>query len=99
MGTAPYQEFCLLIPAKHDAKPDLIETKALREHSSKASATSHPCVLLLFPNEKPEDAPKMIDKGNGTWALALKAAISVDGKKVDGALGIALTLIGHSAAE
>jgi hypothetical protein len=99
MGTAPYNEFCLLVPAKIDSKPDIIEAKELRELSAKAIGGSHPGVLLLFPNEKPEDAPKLLDKGSDTWALALKRPVTVDGKKADGGLGIGLTLVGHTSAE
>src|SRR5262249_51423012 len=99
MGTAPYNEFCLVVPAKIDTKPDIIEAKELRELSSKAIGGSHPGVLLLFPNEKPEDAPKLLDRGSNTWTLAVKRPITVDGKKTDGAIGIALTLIGHTTAE
>ena len=80
-----------------DSKPP--EAKELREISAKAVGGSHPGVLLLFPNEKPEDAPKLLDKGNNTWTLAIKRPVGVDGKKADGALGIALTLIGHTTAE
>src|SRR5262245_22353841 len=99
MGTAPFNEFCLMVPAKLDEKPDFIDPKELRELSSKAIGGSHPGVLLLFPNEKPENSPKLLDKGSNTWALAWKMPISVDGKKAEGALGLALTLIGHTTAE
>ena len=99
MGTAPHTEFCLLAPAKLDEKPDTMEAKELRELSAKAIGGSHPGVLLLFPNEKPEDTPKLIDKGNNTWVLTLKEPVTVDGQKADGGLGIALTLIGHTSAE
>src|SRR6516165_4750022 len=36
MGTAPHNEFCLLVPAKIDEKPDIIDAKELREMSAKA---------------------------------------------------------------
>jgi len=99
MGTAPYGEFCLLAPAQLDTKPDLIEPKDLRELSAKAIGSAHPGVLLLYPNEKPEDAPKLVDKGSNTWVLTLKEPVTVDGQKAANGLGIALTLIGHTTAE
>src|SRR5262249_39269103 len=34
MGTAPYPEFCLLVPANADAKPDTISAKELQELST-----------------------------------------------------------------
>src|SRR5438105_15386720 len=72
MGTAPYPDFCLLVPAKIDEKADLMEAKELRELSAKAAGGSHPTVLLLFPNEKPEDKPQLADKGSSTWVLTVK---------------------------
>jgi hypothetical protein len=99
MGTAPYGEFCLLVAAKADEKPDIMDAKELRALSAKALGGSHPGVLLLFPNEKPEETPKLVDKGNKTWVLTLKEPVVVDGQKAQGALGIGLTLIGHSSAE
>jgi hypothetical protein len=99
MGTAPYNEFCLLVPAKIDEKPDIVDAKELRELSAKAIGGSHPGVLLLFPNEKPEDTPKLLDKGNNTWALAAKLPVTADGKRADAALGVALTLVGQTSAE
>jgi hypothetical protein len=99
MGTAPYSEFCLLVPAKLDEKADLIETKELREVSAKATGGSHPAVFLLYPNEKPEDMPKLADKGSDTWVLNVKEPITVGGQKADGGLGIGLTLIGHTSME
>jgi hypothetical protein len=99
MGTAPYGEFCLLVPAKLDEKTDVIDAKELRELSAKAIGGSHPGVLLLFPNEKPEETPKLVSKGNNTWVLTMKEPVSVDGKKVPEALGIGLTLVGQTTAE
>jgi hypothetical protein len=97
MGTAPHNEFLLLIPANLDPKPDRMETKELRELSTKASKTSHPAVLLLFPNAKPEDKPRLVDKGTGHLALAIKSDALAAGQKAP--LGFALTLVGHTSAE
>jgi hypothetical protein len=96
MGTAPYPEFCLLIPAHADMKPDPLEVKDMRELSNKAPGSNHPGVVLLFPNEKAEDAPKLVDKGNGHWALLLKEEAVADGQKAS--LGLGLTLVGQSSA-
>jgi hypothetical protein len=97
MGTAPYPDFCLLIPAELDQKPDLIESKELRELSAKAIGGSHPGVLLLFPNEKLDGAPELTDKGNNTWVLNLALPVSVDGQKVRASLGFGLTVVGQTA--
>lgn len=94
MGTAPYPEFCLLVPAALDAKADTMSAKELQELSTKASGTSHPAVFLLFPNEKPEAAPKLVDKGGAKWVLNVKEPVQAGGEKAS--LGVGLTLIGHA---
>jgi hypothetical protein len=96
MGTAPYQEFCLLVSADRDRKPDLLPVKDLQELSTKSIGTSHPAVLLLFPNEKPKDMPQLVGKDNDHWVLNTKEDVTVGGKKVPAGLGIGLTLIGHA---
>lgn len=97
MGTAAYSEFCLLVPAAHDEKPDAMEVKEHRELSNKAPGGSHPGVMLLFPNEKPEETPKLVDKGMEHWVLALKQDAAAGSLKAG--LGIALTVVGHTSAE
>jgi hypothetical protein len=95
MGTAPNPEFCLLVPAGADEKPGTMDVKELHELSNKAPGGSHPGVLLLFANEKPEDTPKLVDKGNGHWALMMKEEAAAGGQKAS--LGLGLTLIGQTA--
>ncbi|OAI38599.1 hypothetical protein AYO40_06535 [Planctomycetaceae bacterium SCGC AG-212-D15] len=95
MGTAPYNEFCLLMPADQDASPDpLASGKELNTKSKKASGTEHAAIMLLFPNPKPEEATNLASKGDGHWVLFGREEVSKDGQKV--ALGIGLTLVGHS---
>jgi hypothetical protein len=96
MGTAPYNEFCLLAPADKDTNPDVMETKALHELSTKASGTQHPGVCLLFPNNSPKDAAKLVSKENNHWVLNVKENVSIGGKTAEKGLGIGLTVIGHS---
>jgi len=99
MGTAPYAEFCLVLSAKDDLKPDVMETKRLQEISAKAMGGSHPGVLLLFPNENPVPTPQLVEKENNHWVAMLREPLAVEGKKESASLGIGLTLIGHSSAE
>src|SRR5262249_54912861 len=96
MGTAPNGEFCLLIPADKDADPATIDAKQLHEDSKDASGTSHPAVLLLYPNENPKDDLKLTNKDAGTWVLERKQPVAVGGQKA--VLGLAVTLIGTSPA-
>jgi len=96
MGTAPNPEFCLLTPAEKDTDPAPFEPKQLHENSKEASGTSHPAVLLLYPNEKPGDEAKLTNKEGGTWVLERKQPASAGGQKA--VIGLALTLIGVSPA-
>lgn len=97
MGTAPYPDFCLVSPAKADTKSDLMEAKELRELSAKSTGTAHPSVMLLFPNEKPADMPKLEDKGNDIFVAAFKRPVTAGKEKT--AMGFALTVVGHTMAE
>lgn len=94
MGTAPHPEFCLLTSANLDENPVLMEPKKLHDISAKSLEGGHPAAFLLFPNNKPEPAPKMADQGMGHWVLRHTIQLEVDGKKVP--LGIGLNLVGHS---
>ena len=97
MGTAPFPDFCLLTPAKVDTKPDLVKTEDLFEMSAKSTGASHPAVMLLYPDEKPENAPHLIDKGSDTWVLAVKRPVTAGKEKTS--IGLALTVMGHTSAE
>lgn len=97
MGTAPFQEFCLLVPAKLDSKTALIETKELQEMSAKSTGASHPAIMLLYPPEKAEAKPQIIDKGSDTWVLTLKRPVTAGKEK--STIGVALTVVGHTTAE
>jgi hypothetical protein len=100
MGTAPYSEFALLVPARSDKRSGPMDPKELRELSPRAvsgGGGTHPSVWLLFPNNQPEDTPKLADRGEGHWVLHLKEPVTTGSQK--GSIGIGLTLIGHTAAE
>jgi hypothetical protein len=97
MGTAPYKEFCLLLPAEDDRKPAPLESpKDLQERSTKATGGSHPGVLLLWPEKDPGEAPKLFSREGGCWVLALRLPASVKNEK--GLLILGLTLVGTSPA-
>jgi hypothetical protein len=96
MGTAPHPEFCLLISAALDEKPDLMEPKKLHDLSARTLEGSHPGILLLFPHNKPEPAPKLVDQGMGHWVLRHSLKVNVNGQTI--VIGIGLTVAGHSSA-
>lgn len=93
MGTAPYSDFCLALPAAADKKPDPIEVKMLHEISAK-STNSHPGVFLLFPGKEAAADPKLVSKGDGHWVLMLKQDVAIGDKKAT--IGLGLTLVGTS---
>jgi hypothetical protein len=97
MGTAPYPDFCLLIPAAADPKPDTMDVKEMRELSNKAPAGNHPGVMLLYPADKPPETPQVQAREGGVFVVVLKGTAVAGGQKAP--LGIALTLVGHTAAE
>jgi hypothetical protein len=95
MGTAPHNDFCLLSPAAKDEKSDPMEMKALNDLSAQSTAGTHPSVLLLFPNSKPQDEPKIENKGNGIWVVNVKRAVAAGNEKAS--LGFGFTVAGHTA--
>jgi hypothetical protein len=97
MGTAPYSDFCLLSPAAKDQSADTMEPKALFEMSAQAPGGTHPGVVLLFPNSKPEAEPKLVAKANGSAVLYVKCAVDANGKQA--ALGFGFTVAGTTTAE
>jgi hypothetical protein len=96
-GTAPYTDFCLLIPAAKDEKPATMEIKALHELSAHAPGGTHPGVMLLFPNDKPEDQPKLSGKPNNIVVLNVKLAVEAKGKSTS--LGFAFVVVGKTMAQ
>jgi hypothetical protein len=93
-GTAPHTEFCLLSPAFKDEKPDTMEFKALIEMSATITGSTHPSVMLLFPNSKPDDAPKLVSRGRGIWTANVKRTVRAGERKTT--LGFAFTVAGHT---
>jgi hypothetical protein len=97
MGTAPYNEFALLIPAGNDTKPDALDVADLHEQSKGSTTRKHPGLVLLFPNPKPGDKPAVESKPQEHWVLSYKQPVKAGGK--DAALGFSLVVVGSSMAE
>jgi hypothetical protein len=96
MGTAPYPEFGVLISAAKDTKAATMEPKMMQELSAASIGTSHPAVLLLFPNSRPGAAPELAAKANNHLVLNTREGVSIQGKAASGVLGVGLTLVGHA---
>jgi hypothetical protein len=93
-GSAPFQEFCLLSDAKTDVKLATMEVKDLIEQSAAAIASSHPTMMLLFPQQQTDISTKMTDEGRGHWVLRYVLQVHADGKPAK--LGIGVTVAGLS---
>lgn len=98
MGTAPFNEFCLLVPAADDPKPDPMTFKQLFELSAKSTMeATHAGLMLLYPGEPATAAARLVDKGGGNYILNWKTEAAAAGQK--GPLGLGLTLFGATTAE
>ncbi len=94
-----YQEFALLIFAKDDTKPALMDAKGLVERSGDSLELAHPGVFMLWPNTKPGKEPDLAARPKNHWVLNSKYNLVVGGKATGANIGIGLTLVGHSPAE
>lgn len=91
-GTSPHREFCLVCPAAGDTSVRKIEPKELIELSSRVNEGRHPAVLLLWPNNGPDTAVKVLDKGNGVLVATVKRPVVAGARKT--VLGFAMTVAG-----
>jgi hypothetical protein len=97
-GTAPFNEFLLLCRPTDDTKNEIMSHKHLTEMSGKSiPGTSHPAILLLYPNPKPPDQAKLVNMGGGNWVLSCKGEAAAGEQK--GIVGLCLTLFGATTAE
>jgi hypothetical protein len=96
MGTAPHSEFLLLSPADKDTSPALMEVKSLIDLSGASHGSTHPAVLMLFPNSKPADQPALVSKGEGIFVVNTKCTVVAGKEKTT--LGFGLVVKGHSKA-
>jgi hypothetical protein len=97
MGTAPYNEFCLLSPADQDRKPETMEAKELQELAAKSAGRKHPGIMLLFPNKKPAEAPVVEAKPKEHTVLSFRIPASAGDQKAN--LGFSLVVVGQTMAE
>ncbi|MCS7269456.1 MAG: hypothetical protein NZ703_00070 [Gemmataceae bacterium] len=95
MGTAPYNEFLLLVPAALDEKPEPLAVDDLHTLSGKSVGRKHPSMMLLFPYRKGTSNTTQLT-ARPQEHLTLDFTIPVNG---GGELGFAATVIGHTMAE
>jgi hypothetical protein len=96
-GTAPYNEFCLLIPAGDDKKPDLLDAETLHQQSNKSTTRKHPGIMLLFPNKEPAEKPAVEAKPKEHFVLSYRVPATAGEQKAF--LGFSLVVVGVTMAE
>jgi hypothetical protein len=94
-----FQEFVLVIKAKDDTRPALMEAKKLSDQSGESLDLAHPGVFMLWPNSAPGKEPTITAQAKNHWVVNSKCNLSVAGKSANASIGIGVTLIGHSPAE
>ena len=94
-----YQDFALVISAKHDTKAALMEAKMLHDKSGDSLDLAHPGVFMLSPNPRPGKEPNLAALPKNHWVVNSKLSLVVGGKTAGADFGIGLTLVGHSPAE
>jgi hypothetical protein len=94
-----FQDFILLVGAKFDAKPALMDPKMLSEASGDSIESAHPAVFMLWPNSKPGKEPELVARPKQHQILNASAELTVAGKATGTRFGIGLTLVGYSPAE
>ncbi len=98
MGTSPFPNFVVLVAAKFDPKIGEMPTRGMIERSMASISTSHPAILLLFPNKKPGDEIKLVEPEYPKDHLVLTTSQVINlGENKSGTLGLSLALVGHAA--
>jgi hypothetical protein len=97
MGTAPYNEFFLLLPAAEDKKAELLDVDTMHELSAKSTTRKHPAMMLLFPNKAPPDTPvaEAKPKDHVVLSFAIPVAAGVEKSR----LGFSPVILGVTQAE
>jgi hypothetical protein len=94
-----FQEFVLVINAKHDKRAALLEPKALQDTSGESLGLGHPGVFMLWPSSKTTKEPELAARPKNHWVLTEFRPLAVAGKTTNASIGVGITLVGHSPAE
>lgn len=96
MGTAPFNDFFLLLPAKLDQTADKMDVRDMQDLSAAAPGGTHPGVMLLFP-VRPSEDPTLVDQGDDIWTLNVQRPAKANDQ--DTILGLGIVVAGRSASE
>jgi hypothetical protein len=93
-----FQEFVVVLSAKADTSPALMEPAKLQETSSDSIASGHPGVFMLVPS-KPGKAPEVVARPKEHWMITTKIPLVSGGKETGAFIGLGINLVGHSPVE
>jgi len=97
LGSSPFRDFALLLPASKDTKIETIAKKSLDETSAESAGTTHPAVLMLLASTDTAkaDAPAIVeDKEKNTWGVVVAIPLAVTGDTTPAALDVQLIVSG-----
>jgi hypothetical protein len=97
MGTAPYNEFFLLLPAAEDKKAELLDVETMHELSAKSTTRKHPAMMLLVPNNTPPDSPATESRPKDHVVVNFAIPVAAGGEK--SRLGFSPVIFGVTQAE
>lgn len=72
MGVSVYRDFAILVPAEVDPGGDTVALDALIEGGRRATGTTHPASLALFPVPEETDLPAVVRNEIDQWTLAAR---------------------------
>jgi hypothetical protein len=81
LGVSKDRDYLLLVPAKDDATVAMIPQKTLEKHSTDASGTNHPAVLILLAAPKDaKPAQTVHDEEHDLWGVVMTVPLKVEGE-------------------
>lgn len=98
VGTSPTRDFLLLIEAKKDESPAVMEYKSLAKQSAEAAGSSHPALLAMqkVVTEAKEFPAIRHDEERDWWIVAMQAQVKA-GSSPPRPLTLELVVVGVAA--
>jgi hypothetical protein len=95
LGTSPYRDFALLVPASKDKTVEDLAQKKLEGQSAEAAGSSHPAVFMLRQAPDKSPTPGMVhDDMLNTWGAVVPLCLKVKGESGPATLPVQLVVVG-----
>ena len=95
---AEYPDFLLVVGAREDASPGLMDMMKLQDASGDSIGTSHPGVFMLAPNPQPGATAELAARPRNQWVVNGRSELVVGGKPA-GVMGVGVTVVGFTPSE